>query len=77
MSLSPDAPERRTHWATFVYYYIGAFVGLLVMTISLIIVVVAIVGGDGDAVLGGLLSAAVGVPVFWWHLDQARRRERR
>lgn len=76
MSLPPDAPERKVHWASFVYYYIGAFTGLVVMITGAIMLVAAVVDGNGDLALAGILVALVGAVVFGWHLGQARQRER-
>jgi hypothetical protein len=75
MSLPPDAPEKRVHWATFTYYYIAAFTGLIIMITGALMVVGAIVGESGDLALAGFLVALVGIPVYGWHLGEARKRE--
>lgn len=107
-----DAAGRpRPSWATFVYYYLAALIGLIVIVTGAVNIAqglttaifppdtgLAYVTGPGGGVdlfpsdpfsrfeevdrtdglrdaLEGLLTAAVGVPVFWWHLNEARRRE--
>jgi hypothetical protein len=105
-----DAPAGRPRpsWATYVYYYLAALVGLFVIVSGAVNIAQGLttaifpedeptfnadLGGSGvdlfssgqfetrdteaglrDAV-GGILTVAVGVPVFWWHLNEARRRE--
>jgi hypothetical protein len=103
------APGRpRPSWATFVYYYLAALIGAIVIISGGIRLAGGITktifpprespgfesfGGLGPGVdlappgpreertegvrdaLEGILIAGVGAPIFWWHLNEARRRE--
>ena len=69
------SPRGGVHWATLVYYYLAALIGLVTMIVGAIVFVSALVAGEAEVSLGGLLSGAVGAPVFLWHLREARRRE--
>jgi len=75
MSVPPDAPDKKVHWATFVFYYIGAFTGLTVLITGALMLVAATVGESEDLALGGILVALVGAVVYGWHLSEARKRE--
>jgi hypothetical protein len=64
----------RHGWVALSYFFLGALLGLVVTTISGVVLVSSLVVGGGDVAAGAVLSALVGAVVLFTHLVEGLKR---